>query len=122
MLTKCLVDYSNPGETLRFGSVIYKRLMEIDDGAIDDCIETLPFLKRWPYRFEKEFRVIWEGDTDGPKIGIDLKMIKRITISQLMPKPFFKRSKNIWKRSFQKQKSTLPRFIEIRRNGSMYLQ
>jgi hypothetical protein len=71
---------------VKFGSVIYKKLDDAIDGAIDDCEDMIPFKKRWPYRFEKEFRAIWIGDTDCYQIkNIDLTMITKITISQKMP-------------------------------------
>ena len=89
---KLLTTHKNSGEKVRFGSVVYKRLKDVDDevGTIDDCDEMLPFTKRWPYRFEKEFRVIWEGNTEKHEIlDIDLTMIKKITISQMMHEPLY---------------------------------
>jgi hypothetical protein len=90
ILTKLLSDHKSKYEYLRFGSVVYKKLKDVNDGAIDDCVDMLPFIKRWPYRFEKEFRVIWEGETDCHEIKIpDLSVITRITLSPIMPKPLF---------------------------------
>jgi hypothetical protein len=90
-LTKLLSAQQSNGAALRFGSVVYKRLKDVGDGAIDDCVEMLPFIKRWPYRFEREFRVIWEGNTDRYEIEIpDLTLITGITLSQIMPKPLFR--------------------------------
>ncbi len=94
-LIKLLFSRKNDGDNLRFGSVVYKRFEEINDGTIDDCVEMLPFIKRWPYRFEKEFRVIWEGDKNHHEIKIDNieTIITKITISQTMPSARFEKIK-----------------------------
>jgi hypothetical protein len=87
-LTELLSTHKSNG--VRFGSVVYKKLEDADDGAIDDCRDMIPFIKRWPYRFEKEFRAIWEGNEDGYEIeNIDLKMITRITLSPTISTPVF---------------------------------
>jgi hypothetical protein len=74
---------------------MYKRFEEINDGTIDDCVEMLPFIKRWPYRFENEFRVIWEGDKDRHEVKIDNieTIITKITISQTMSSARFEKIK-----------------------------
>jgi hypothetical protein len=79
-LTELLSKY----EDVRFGSVIYKRLKDLGDGAIDECVNTIPFIKRWPYRFEKEFRVIWDGITNENSHEISIKgynIVTKITLS-----------------------------------------
>jgi hypothetical protein len=50
-------------------------------------LDDMPFLKRWPYRCEEEFRILWEGETnrDSIEVDIDLKSINKITLSQKMP-------------------------------------
>jgi hypothetical protein len=89
-LIKLLSAHKNEGKNLRFGSVAYQKLKDVCDGSIGDDVEMIPFKKRWPYRYEKEFRVILECDTDGGEISdIDLAMITKITFSQKMPKPLF---------------------------------
>jgi hypothetical protein len=60
--------------------------------------DTLPFLKRYPYEAEKEFRFIY---TDSAKeyetrdFPFDLKLIKRVTINPWMPKPLAKSVKKL---------------------------
>jgi hypothetical protein len=92
MLTKLFSDHKS--DSVKFGSVVYKKIECSEDGAIDDCEDMIPFKKRWPYRFEKEFRAIWCGREDNYAIlNIDLAMITRITISQLMPNARFEKIK-----------------------------
>jgi hypothetical protein len=87
-LTKLLSSHKSHG--VRFGRVHYQKLNNADDGAIDDCLKMIPFTKRWPYRFEKEFRAIWEGGKDEHEIKIaDITMITKITLSPTMPKRLF---------------------------------
>jgi hypothetical protein len=54
-------------------------------------VEDMPFIKRWPYRCEEEFRVIWEGKSEQAffEIEIDLSMINKVTINQRMPKQVY---------------------------------
>jgi len=67
---------------VRYDDVTYKEIEDIDPNRIETrCI---PFTKRWPYKCEKEFRIIWEGNTNQAchEIPIDYDMIRKITISQ----------------------------------------
>jgi hypothetical protein len=70
---------------IRWGDVEYKKLTEVEDNPVP--IDQRPFVKRWPYRCENEFRILWEGDTDLPTIDVDIDFgsINKITISQGMP-------------------------------------
>ena len=54
-------------------------------------LKNLPFTKRWPYRCEEEYRLIMETseDLDFYEIEIPLNFIRRITISQHMPKQIY---------------------------------
>jgi hypothetical protein len=74
---------------VRFGRVDYLRLKDLKIGEID--VEKIPFTKRWPYRCEEEFRIIWESDTTklSYEIEIDLQTISKITISQRMPEHIY---------------------------------
>lgn len=73
----------------RFRCIKYLRLDELKDDAIR--IEDMPFIKRWPYRCEEEFRAIWEGKSEDAffEIEIDLTMINKVTINQRMPKQVY---------------------------------
>ena len=74
---------------VRCGKVIYKKMNEVENKTI--VIDCIPFIKRWPYRFEEEFRILWGGKTKGKVIDldIDLNSINKITLSQRMPNDIY---------------------------------
>jgi len=84
-----LIELLKTVKGVRFDSVEYRKLKDVREGTI--AIDRIPFTKRWPYRCEEEFRIIWEGTTDEQcfEIEFDLAMISRITISQHMPEPVY---------------------------------
>lgn len=66
----------------RTGTVTYQKLEEIRDKKL--AIRDLPFLKRWAFKHEKEFRMIYESKTENISkldIAIPLSCIYRITLS-----------------------------------------
>jgi hypothetical protein len=72
---------------IRKGPVKYKRVKDVQ--SFRPAVTELPFLKRHPYRDEKEFRIIYtdqkeEIETKG--FDIDLACIERVTLSPWMPK------------------------------------
>ena len=73
----------------RFQDVTYKKVIDLENELKNNeiILEDFPFIKRYPYRFENEFRIIWEGNTsqDSIEVGINLNSITKITISQKMP-------------------------------------
>lgn len=86
-----LLKILNKVPKLRHGKVIYKKLSEIENKNTVLDLDQLPFIKRWPYRCEEEYRVLVE--TNGAdtffEIDIPLHVIRKITISQQMPEPVF---------------------------------
>ena len=67
---------------LRIGRVHYLRLGEIRDKNL--TIEELPFLKRYPFEHEDEFRMVYESKTEEISkldIAIPLSCVDRITLS-----------------------------------------
>jgi hypothetical protein len=71
---------------------------EIKSGGIK--LDDIPFLKRIPYRFEKEYRIIWEGkitknSPDVKEIPISLDIIQNITISQNLAAPQYETIKDM---------------------------
>lgn len=74
---------------VRHGSVKYVRLRELKEFSIP--VKDMPFTKRWPYRCEAEYRILWEGQTATKdfEIGFDLRAINRVTISQRMPEKIY---------------------------------
>jgi hypothetical protein len=74
---------------LRCGIVRYQKLNQVNDRTLR--LEQMPFTKRWPYRCEDEFRVIWEGESKDAfyEVPINLRLIRKITLNQKMPGQVF---------------------------------
>ena len=75
---------------------------ELNDEAIE--VEKMPFTKRWPYRCEDEFRVIWEGACEEAffEIPIDLQRIRKINLNQKMPPQVFETVRDLLRDTFEK--------------------
>jgi hypothetical protein len=69
----------------RWGHIEYKKIREVETMELDT--DRIPFIKRKPYRFEEEFRILWEGKTDQTSMDVDIELdaINKVTISQKMP-------------------------------------
>lgn len=81
---------------LRMGSVQYLRLKEIRHRIL--ATEDLPFLKRYPFHGESEFRVIYESKKTGIPtldIAIPLSCIDKVTLSPWLPAALSDRVKSI---------------------------
>ena len=72
---------------LSFGDVDYRKLDQIRKHP--PKIDRLPFIKRYPFRDEKEFRVIYDSHDaiEFKAFAIDLACISRITLSPWSNKP-----------------------------------
>jgi len=83
-----LLKSFNGIEQIRYGDVTYKKIRDVEGTKLDQ----VPFVKRYPYRIEKEFRILWEGPTErnNIEIDIDLNSITKITISQNMPNDVYR--------------------------------
>lgn len=71
---------------LRTGHVEYKRIDDLE--AEQPRVDALPFLKRLPYADEREFRLVHLSRShvvEAESLKIDLKSIRRITLSPWMP-------------------------------------
>ncbi len=67
---------------LKTGDVKYLTINEFRKQSLEK--ESLPFIKRYPFHQEKEFRLLWESDTEEKSslpVKIDLAAISRITLS-----------------------------------------
>ncbi|MBZ5694304.1 MAG: DUF2971 domain-containing protein [Acidobacteriia bacterium] len=81
---------------LRVRAITYLTLDEIEKRTL--VIEDLPFLKRYAFEDENEFRMIYESDTlKRPKLDIDIPLscIDRITLSPWIHYDLFKRLKQV---------------------------
>lgn len=86
---------------VRYGYVKYRKMRELRDATIDE--DEIPFTKRWPYRCEEEFRVIWEGPEHRPffEIPVDLQTINKITINQRMPDQVYETIREYLRQAFK---------------------
>jgi hypothetical protein len=74
---------------VRSSKVKYREVKRVEDEQ--PALKDYPFIKRMPYRFENEFRILWQGKKRGRSIDldIDLNSIKRITLSQKMSEDIY---------------------------------
>lgn len=90
---------------IRMGSVSYRKLKDVKAGAIE--ISDIPFTKRWPYRCEEEYRIIFESKDSSATldgffdIDITLKCIRKIIISQRMPEQVYQTIKEYLRGEFR---------------------
>ena len=85
---------------LKHKEVKYKKLSDIESRKTILQDDDIPFTKRWPYRCEEEYRIIYESDNDTDKyfdIDISLDIINRITINQQMPDKIYETIKEYLK-------------------------
>jgi len=82
-----LRDSLEAHRNLSFGDVEYRKLDQIRKRP--PKVDRLPFIKRYPFRDEREFRVIYDSDDliDFKSFAIDLGCISRITLSPWSNKP-----------------------------------
>lgn len=87
--TKLLAIFEK--EKLNHGLVVYKRLSDLERKNAIIEVDKIPFTKRWAYRCEEEYRIIYEtnNNADFFDLEIPLDTIYRISISQQMPKPIY---------------------------------
>ena len=71
---------------IRMGPVRYLKIQEVGHSRVQ--ARHLPFLKRYPFQHEKEFRLIYESSKKASTldIPIPLSCIERITLSPWLPK------------------------------------
>jgi hypothetical protein len=75
---------------IRTGSVIYRKIDEIRKRK--PAPGELPFVKRHPYRDEREFRIIYENSKlalDSKDFPIGLECISKVVLNPWIPKPLF---------------------------------
>ena len=89
---------STPG--CRWGVVQYRKIHSIPAGGV--ALDRMPFTKRWPYRCEEEFRILFESTTPSDRLlserqlPIDLdQSIRSITIHQAIPPSVFETIKHL---------------------------
>ena len=90
-----LIEQFQKIDNIRYDLVEYKKIIDINNSNI--VRKNIPFIKREPYKFENEYRVIWEGDDDLAvfEIHISLDIIDKITFAYQMPEPVFQSVKKM---------------------------
>ena len=87
----------NQGE-VRADRVIYKTIDSLQKAQ--PSLPELPFLKRHAFGDEKEFRLFYGSENNGPpvfRLPVSLKAINRITFSPWLAKPVFEQVKSTLK-------------------------
>jgi hypothetical protein len=85
---EALIGSLGGDKRIRYGTVTYKMINDVSAGGVET--KDLPFLKRYPYRDEKEFRLLYidmEEIKEFHYVPISLQNIVRVTLSPWMPKP-----------------------------------
>lgn len=82
-----LITYASKHTQLRAEKVEYRKIQELREKPLDD--NELPFIKRYAFQDEKEFRLFWGSDTEssrGFRLSVPLTSINRIILSPWLPK------------------------------------
>ena len=81
---------ANPqGREIIHGSIEYVRMSDIK--KVIQKPEQIPFVKRYPYRNEEEYRVICESKRKvaRPSLNLPRTAIRKVTINQFLPREIF---------------------------------
>ena len=97
-----LLSVFDKDNRIEHGRMQYSLIKDMEESLEKLPLEAsrLPFLKRYPYRGEKEYRVIYvdtEKRLRSKSYDIDLSLIKWIRLSPWMPKPLVKSVKETLK-------------------------
>ena len=90
---------------IRTGPVKYKSIKDLPTAGVK--VDNMPFTKRWPYRCEEEYRIIFESTNDAATSGsffdidISLRTISKITINQRMPEQVYQTIKEYLRQEFK---------------------
>jgi hypothetical protein len=85
-----LIGHLNQQAGITCGPVNYRTIG--DTGWPDLEIDDLPFLKRWAFRDESEFRAVYSGDAESEEtkdISLPLSCIKKISVNPWVPDQLF---------------------------------
>ncbi|WP_429096916.1 DUF2971 domain-containing protein [Aeromonas media] len=82
-----LIKHASKYTQLRAEKVEYCKIQELQESPLDD--DELPFIKRYAFQDEKEFRLFWGSDTEYSRnfrLRVPLISISRIILSPWLPK------------------------------------
>lgn len=87
-------------ENLIHAKIKYLKIREVKPASFD--LDKMPFIKRYPYACETEYRVLSQGSNleNVFELDVPLDVINKITISQQMPTQIFDTIKRLLKGSF----------------------
>lgn len=90
---KLLSYLEENNEELEYNNVRYKKIKDLENENI--TLSQMPYVKRLPYKDEKEFRIIYKNIDDDESLyfkhfNIQLDCIERIILSPWIPEPLFK--------------------------------
>lgn len=77
----------------KHGKVEYKKIKDLGENRQKLKTDELPFIKRYPFKPEKKYRILFEDMNEEiycKYLGIDLSLIKSITLNHWMPKVLVK--------------------------------
>ncbi|MDR3474383.1 MAG: DUF2971 domain-containing protein [Devosia sp.] len=83
---RLLLEAVKHAKGLRKGEVRYMTLDKIKDTEL--VLRDLPFIKRWAFRHEREYRLIYESETAVQAVhfvGVPLAAIRGVTLSPWLP-------------------------------------
>jgi hypothetical protein len=75
-------------KNVRAERIVYKRIDEIN--KLKPVVNRLPFMKRLPYKDEKEFRIVYVNDAENlemKELPIKLGCIAKVTLNPWLPNP-----------------------------------
>lgn len=93
-----LLESLEPNEGIEFGEVTYPRIRDLQNMPPD--LKSLPYLKRWPYKDEKEFRIIYadsDHESEALSVPFAIDSIQKITLSPWIPETVSKTVKDVIK-------------------------
>ncbi len=94
--TDILYTYVNRVTGIRSGTVLYKTIDDFNNDTLNPS--TLPFIKRHAFQDEKEFRFIYESESEeipSKSVKIGISCISRIIFNPWIPKSVFESIRNI---------------------------
>ena len=83
-----LLQHARDSKRVRSGPVLYREIKEARRQGVE--LDKLPFVKRYPYHDEKEFRIVYvdaHNAVEAREFPIDISCIQKVTLSPWMPLP-----------------------------------
>ena len=100
--SEALFEICNEVPDIKHGKVDYVKIKDLPK-EYRGKEDKIPFLKRWPYRNESEYRILYEAKKKQNSfwLDIDYKLIKKVTVSQRLNKESFESLKKIIQEKYE---------------------